>query len=192
MTTKPLTHDEAIDALCGCAATVTVPSYQEAIEGYFKLRDEVEAYSPEQNGGTVFGDNDFVGDFLTVTDLRSLLATAAADKAEKERLLGLAMTANGQKNETERLLIAERERSATLQARVRELEAGENLLNAALVEAESELVACSEYLDPLIDADGDSEGFHPNREMTLQGGVNSALRHIESVQRALLQEGESK
>lgn len=36
---RPLTHDEAIDALCGCAATVTVPSYQEAIEGYFKLRD---------------------------------------------------------------------------------------------------------------------------------------------------------
>lgn len=36
---RPLTHDEAIDALCGCAATVTVLSYQEAIEGYFKLRD---------------------------------------------------------------------------------------------------------------------------------------------------------
>ncbi|WP_332772969.1 hypothetical protein [Phenylobacterium sp.] len=33
-----LTHDQAIDALCGCAATVTVLSYQEAIEGYFKLR----------------------------------------------------------------------------------------------------------------------------------------------------------
>lgn len=36
---KPMSHDEAIDALCGCAATVTVLSYQEAIEGYFKLRE---------------------------------------------------------------------------------------------------------------------------------------------------------
>jgi hypothetical protein len=35
---KPLGHDEAIDALCGCAATVTVLSYQEAIEGYLSLR----------------------------------------------------------------------------------------------------------------------------------------------------------
>lgn len=35
---KNLSHNEAIDALCGCAATVTVLSYQEAIEGYFKLR----------------------------------------------------------------------------------------------------------------------------------------------------------
>ena len=33
-----MTHDEAIDALCGCAATVTVLSYQEAIEGYLSLR----------------------------------------------------------------------------------------------------------------------------------------------------------
>lgn len=35
---KPLTHDEAIDAICGCARTVTVLSYQEAIEGYLELR----------------------------------------------------------------------------------------------------------------------------------------------------------
>jgi hypothetical protein len=34
----PLSHDEAIAALTGCAATVTVLSYQEVIEGYFKLR----------------------------------------------------------------------------------------------------------------------------------------------------------
>jgi len=34
-----LSHDEAIDALIGCAKTVTVLSYQEAIEGYFKLRN---------------------------------------------------------------------------------------------------------------------------------------------------------
>ena len=33
-----MTHDEAIDAICGCAQTVTVLSYQEAIEGYLKLR----------------------------------------------------------------------------------------------------------------------------------------------------------
>lgn len=33
-----LSHDEALDAIIGCAATVTVLSYQEAIEGYLKLR----------------------------------------------------------------------------------------------------------------------------------------------------------
>ena len=33
-----LGHDEAIEALCGCAATTTLLSYQEAIEGYFTLR----------------------------------------------------------------------------------------------------------------------------------------------------------
>lgn len=33
-----LSHDEALDAITGCAATVTVLSYQEAIEGYLKLR----------------------------------------------------------------------------------------------------------------------------------------------------------
>lgn len=33
-----MTHKEAIEALCGCAATVTLLSYQEAIEGYFALR----------------------------------------------------------------------------------------------------------------------------------------------------------
>lgn len=38
MTGKIHTHEEAIEALCGCAATVSVLSYQEAIEGYFKLR----------------------------------------------------------------------------------------------------------------------------------------------------------
>lgn len=32
------THDEAISALCNCAATVTVLSYQEAIEGYIAMR----------------------------------------------------------------------------------------------------------------------------------------------------------
>jgi len=60
-----------------------------------------------------------------------------------------------------------------------------DMIVAALIEADSELVACSEYLDPMVDADGDSEGFHGNREMTLQSGVNSALRHIEIVLRQL-------
>lgn len=36
---EPMTHDAAIKALCDCAATVTTLSYQEAIEGYFKLRN---------------------------------------------------------------------------------------------------------------------------------------------------------
>ena len=34
----PLSHEEAIDALCNCARTVTVLSYREVVEGYFKLR----------------------------------------------------------------------------------------------------------------------------------------------------------
>lgn len=33
-----LSHDAAIDAICKCAASISVLSYQEAIEGYFKLR----------------------------------------------------------------------------------------------------------------------------------------------------------
>lgn len=35
---KNLSHNEAIDALVGCALTVTLLSYQEVIEGYFLLR----------------------------------------------------------------------------------------------------------------------------------------------------------
>lgn len=31
-------HHEAIEALCRCASTVSALSYQEAIEGYLKLR----------------------------------------------------------------------------------------------------------------------------------------------------------
>ena len=38
MASDNLSHDAAIAAICGCAATVTVLSYQEAIEGYLKLR----------------------------------------------------------------------------------------------------------------------------------------------------------
>jgi hypothetical protein len=33
-----MTHDEALDAITGCARTVAVLSYQEAIEGYLQLR----------------------------------------------------------------------------------------------------------------------------------------------------------
>lgn len=33
-----MTHDEAIEAIVGCAMAVTVLSYQEAIEGYLTLR----------------------------------------------------------------------------------------------------------------------------------------------------------
>lgn len=36
-----MTHNEAIDAICGCAATVTVLSYREAIEAYLDLRGMV-------------------------------------------------------------------------------------------------------------------------------------------------------
>lgn len=36
--TGNLSHDEAIKVICDCAATVTVLSYQEAIEGYLDLR----------------------------------------------------------------------------------------------------------------------------------------------------------
>lgn len=35
---KALSHAAAIDAICGCARTVSVLSYQEAIEGYLNLR----------------------------------------------------------------------------------------------------------------------------------------------------------
>ena len=37
-TAEQLSHEAAIDAICGCAATVTVLSYQEAIESYLDLR----------------------------------------------------------------------------------------------------------------------------------------------------------
>ena len=51
-TAEQLTHDAAIDAICGCAATVTVLSYQEAIESYLNLRgidlDAPPKAAPEQ------------------------------------------------------------------------------------------------------------------------------------------------
>lgn len=37
-TPKPLTHEEALDAICACSATVTLLSYEEAIEAYLSLR----------------------------------------------------------------------------------------------------------------------------------------------------------
>lgn len=33
-----MTHSQALDAICGVAATVTILSYEEAIGAYFKLR----------------------------------------------------------------------------------------------------------------------------------------------------------
>lgn len=55
-----LSHQEAIKALCDCAATVTVLSYQEVIEGYFNLRGlSIPAdrrSSPPQNDAGVEDD----------------------------------------------------------------------------------------------------------------------------------------
>lgn len=79
MTPKIHTHDEAIDALCGCAATVTVLSYQEAIEGYFKLRGlpiPSAAPAPDTAGG---------GDVLTLrTLLDNLVIAQSLSKAIRD------------------------------------------------------------------------------------------------------------
>jgi hypothetical protein len=69
----PLSHDAAIKALCDCAATVTVLSYQEAIEGYLELR-----------GISVDADNKAGG--LWYRRWRTLLTESANDKREIERL----------------------------------------------------------------------------------------------------------
>lgn len=50
---------------------------------------------------------------------------------------------------------------------------------AALKEAYGALVDCSEYLAPMSDAYGDSEGFTPNREMNLQSSADYAVEKIE-------------
>lgn len=34
----PMSHEAALNAICNCAASVALLSYQEAIEGYLKLR----------------------------------------------------------------------------------------------------------------------------------------------------------
>jgi len=47
-------HEEAIEAICGCSRTVTVLSYQEAIEGYLKLR----GMQPAQQEFDAAGDAD--------------------------------------------------------------------------------------------------------------------------------------
>lgn len=52
-------------------------------------------------------------------------------------------------------------------------------LRGACDTAHTALVGCSEYLDPLIDADGDSEGFYPNKEMVLQQEADRAIEAIE-------------
>jgi len=51
---------------------------------------------------------------------------------------------------------------------------------AALRLADAELTACSEYLDDFADADGDSEGFHPNRAMSLKDSVDQSIAAVEA------------
>lgn len=34
----PMPHEQALEAIVGCASTVTLLRYREAIEGYLKLR----------------------------------------------------------------------------------------------------------------------------------------------------------
>lgn len=54
-----LSHNEAIKSLCDCAATVTVLSYQEVIEGYFKLRGlPVPSDAPVENAKPALSAND--------------------------------------------------------------------------------------------------------------------------------------
>ena len=43
------------------------------------------------------------------------------------------------------------------------------------------LSQCAEYLEPKQDADGDSEGFHPNEEMQLYTLCEAALEALPSV-----------
>ena len=40
------------------------------------------------------------------------------------------------------------------------------------------LTQCAEYLEPRMDADGDSEGFHPNTEMQLYTLCEQALEGL--------------
>lgn len=54
------------------------------------------------------------------------------------------------------------------------------VLLAALRLADAELTACSEYLDDFADADGDSEGFHSNRAMSLKGSVDQSIAAVEA------------
>lgn len=53
-------------------------------------------------------------------------------------------------------------------------------LVAALERAEAELLECAEYFDQRADADGDSEGFNPNREMVMHQSVSEALERIDA------------
>jgi len=47
-----MSHEDAIKALCDCAASVTILSYQEVIEGYFTLRGW-DRNLIEQDGRTI-------------------------------------------------------------------------------------------------------------------------------------------
>ena len=44
------------------------------------------------------------------------------------------------------------------------------------------LTQVAEYLEPRMDADGDSEGFHPNEEMQLYTLCEAALEALPSLQ----------
>lgn len=44
---KVMSHDLALEAICGVAASVTILSYQEAIEGYLDLRGLSSIYKGE-------------------------------------------------------------------------------------------------------------------------------------------------
>ena len=48
-------------------------------------------------------------------------------------------------------------------------------LKAIVAKLKAALEACEDYFDNRADADGDSEGFHPNKEMNLLTEVREAL-----------------
>ena len=50
---RALSHKEALEAIIGCSATTTVLSYQEAIEGYLKLRGLAHTTLPPADAGLV-------------------------------------------------------------------------------------------------------------------------------------------
>lgn len=44
------------------------------------------------------------------------------------------------------------------------------------------LIELKEYMDDRADADGDSEGFHPNKEMTLSIEISDALYGLGKIE----------
>lgn len=63
-----LTHDAAIDAICNCASSVSVLSYQEAIEGYFKLRGLLIPHAPSLAAQDIVDCETCCGSGEVVTD----------------------------------------------------------------------------------------------------------------------------